>query len=113
MNFIQMYVTLRIIAFTFDRHDVLKKLRNDDKNEVKIDLTVVEIEIKEFSLLNYFCYCFNYIGLIGPFYTFKSFSEFFNLPFAVHADGLNATINKLKIFIISFTLYTLVCTLWP
>ena len=95
---IQMILTLKLIGFAFERDAAMTKARSADKDDDdKNVLTAAEKEIKDVSIFSMFHYCFNYIGLLtGPYFTFKTFYDYFHYPFAVHSDSWKATLDKLK-----------------
>lgn len=94
-NMIQMILTLKLIGLAFERDTVLTKLR--DKSGDKSALTAAELDILDISIGSIFHYCFNYIGLLtGPYYTYKTFYDFFHYPFACNADCWNETLKKLQ-----------------
>lgn len=114
-NMIQMIMTLKIIGLAFEQNCVNTKSREADKSEDKENvLTAVEIEIQEISVVNMFHYCFNYIGLLtGPYYTYRSFYDYFHLPFAVNANTWKVTLEKLKWVPIFIALYLVTSYIWP
>lgn len=122
-NMIQMIMTLKIIGLAFERNAVFTKTRDADKGinaDKGITLTAAERDIQDISVMSMFHYCFNYIGLLtgksfhysnansillhsqfrsfvlGPYYTYKTFYDFFNYPFAINADTWKVTLDKLR-----------------
>lgn len=131
-NMIQMILTLKIIGLAFERDSVLTKLRDADKKDDKqIELTPAESDLENISFINIFHYCFNYIGLLtgkalislitlyhvndilGPYFTYKTFFDYFHYPFAVSADCWKATFEKLKLVPLYFGLYLAASYVWP
>lgn len=117
-NMIQMIMTLKIIGVAFEINTVTTKARENDKNgddNTKSELTPAEAAIRDIGIVELFHYCFNYIGLLtGPYYTFRTFHDYFYLPFAVNAeDSLKITLGKLKWVPVYISLFLLVSYIWP
>lgn len=114
-NMIQMIMTLKIIGLAFERDAVLTKSRDADKNGDKnFALSAAEKEIQNISIIDIFHYCFNYIGLLtGPYFTYKTFFDYFHYPFAVNADCWKVTIEKLKWVPLFMGLCLTTSYIWP
>ncbi|CRK90024.1 CLUMA_CG003749, isoform A [Clunio marinus] len=114
-NMIQMILTMKIIGLAFEKNSALTKAHKIDKNiDNELVLTVVENEIRDISVLNMFHYCFNYIGLLtGPYYTYKTFFEYFHYPFALNADCWKITSEKLKWVPLYIALFLGCSYIWP
>lgn len=128
-------MTLKIIGLSFERNTVLTKARDADKSgDKEFVLTEYEKTLHDISLLNAFHYCFNYIGLLtgklllpvlyevffanvvhnsGPYYTFKTFYDYFKYPFAVNADSWKVTLDKLKWVPLYIALFLGASYIWP
>lgn len=108
-NVIQMFLTLKLIGVAFERNSVLTK------SQGKEVLLPVEAAIKDIRLIDLFHYCFNYIGLLnGPYYTYRTFHDYFHLPFAVHAENsFKTAMDKLKIVPIYVALLFVTSYIWP
>lgn len=50
---------------------------------------------------------------LGPYYRYRTFDDYFNLPFSKHADCFLATINTLKIVPLHISLYLGFSNIWP
>lgn len=112
-NMIQMIMTLKLIGVAFERNSVLTKSQESDKGTE--NASSVDAAIKNIGVIDLFHYCFNYIGLLtGPYYTFRTFHDYFHLPFAVNAENsLKATLEKLKIVPIYVALLFVASYIWP
>lgn len=107
-NMLQMILTLKIIGFAFEKNAVTIKKKEGGA------LSAAEEEINKASLMDITHYCFNYIGILtGPYYSYRTFYDYFNLPYQKHADCLKATINKLKYVPIYVGLFLLADRIWP
>lgn len=108
-NMIQMILTLKIIGFAFEKNAVLTKAKDASAN-----LTDSEKEILSSSMLDIFHYCFNYIGLLtGPYYTYRTFYDYFNYPFSKSADCLKATLQRLTWVPLYAVLFLSTSYIWP
>lgn len=113
-NMIQMILTLKIIGFAFEKSSILNKIKEAAKNGEKILLSDVELEICDSSVLNIFHYCFNYLGLLtGPYYNYKTFYDYFHLPFYKKVNVWDATYEKLKWVPIYVFLFIIASYIWP
>lgn len=113
-NMIQMILTLKIIGFAFEKNSVSTKVQEAEKTGEKLDLTEAEKEIRKSSFIDIFHYCFNYIGLLtGPYFTYRTFYDYFNYPFYKHADCFKATLQKLAWVPLYAGLFLLTSYIWP
>lgn len=114
-NMIQMILTLKIIGLAFERNTVMTKVRDADKNADKaIVLTAAEESLRDISIESVFHYCFNYIGLLtGPYFTYKTFHDYFQLPFGANADCWKVTLEKLKWVPLYMGLCLAASHIWP
>ncbi|KAG5670068.1 hypothetical protein PVAND_000354 [Polypedilum vanderplanki] len=113
-NMIQMIMTLKIIGFAFEKNTVVTKVRDAEKKGEKIELNGYERALKESTTFEIFHYCFNYIGLVtGPYYTYKTFYDFFHLPFSKYVDYWKSTLERLKYVPIYVVLFLTASYIWP
>jgi len=114
-NMIQMILTLKIIGLAFERDAVLTKVRDADKSDDKqIELTAAESDLQNIAVIDIFHYCFNYIGLLtGPYYTYKTFYDYFHYPFGVSADCWTATFKQLIWVPLYVGLFLGASYIWP
>lgn len=114
-NMIQMILTLKIIGLAFEKNAVQRKLKEAERyDNNELALSGAEKELHDVSFISMLHYCFNYIGLLtGPYYTFKTFYEYFEYPFAVNADCWKATLEKLKWVPVFVVLYLAASYIWP
>lgn len=107
-NMLQMILTLKIIGFAFEKNSVLAKVKEGK------ELTGAEREICDSTVMDIAHYCFNYIGLLtGPYYTYRTFYDYFHTPYHKHADCLKATLTIFKYIPFYILLYVIVSCIWP
>jgi lysophospholipid acyltransferase 7 len=113
-NMIQMIMTLKIIGFTFERNTVVTKTRDAKKKSEQIELSSYEKSLTENTITEMVHYCFNYIGLLtGPYFTYRTFHDFFNLPFSKYADSWKSTFERLKYVPAYVALFLIASYIWP
>ncbi|XP_026475218.1 lysophospholipid acyltransferase 7 isoform X2 [Ctenocephalides felis] len=107
-NLIQMILTLKLVGLAFEVNEshtqklVAKKEQDHDSSE--INPTFIEM----------FHYGFNYIGVLtGPYYSYKTFSDYLRLPYSKAADCMGETIKKLKWVPIFSILFLISENMWP
>jgi lysophospholipid acyltransferase 7 len=110
-----MMLTLKLVGLAFEvnttynsqkKRDNSEKSQNEkDEDEAnRIDPTCVDI----------FHYAFNYVGVLtGPYYRYRTFVDFLNLPFAEHADWKRGTFDKLKFVPLYAVLFLWGTYNWP
>lgn len=107
-NMLQMILTLKIIGFAFERSDVIKKSKEGG------ELSRVDQEIRDSTIMDIIHYCFNYMGLLtGPYYTYRSFSDYFQSPYQKHVDTWKATFERLKFVPLYVALFLIADKIWP
>lgn len=107
-NMLQMILTLKIIGFAFEKNSVATKVKNG------LELTGAEKEICESQFMDVFHYCFNYIGLLtGPYYTYRTFYDYFNTPYSRYADCWQATLDRFKYIPFYALLFLGTSQIWP
>ncbi|KPJ08187.1 Lysophospholipid acyltransferase 7 [Papilio machaon] len=121
-NLIEMIIVLRVVGVAFEINGSwitvgkTKKQENDDnKSQVKgIDRDDDFVEIINPCYADLFHYTFNYVGLLtGPYYRYRTFDDYFHLPFSKYVDCTGFTINTLKIVPLYVSLYLALSNLWP
>jgi lysophospholipid acyltransferase 7 len=113
-NMIQMVLTLKVIGFAFEKNTVIAKVWEAEKKGERIELSAYEKSLKESSTIDIFHYCFNYIGLLtGPYFTYKSFHDFFHLPFSKHANCWQAAFDRLRYVPVYVVLFLTASYIWP
>ncbi|XP_014367604.2 lysophospholipid acyltransferase 7 [Papilio machaon] len=121
-NLIEMIIVLRVVGVAFEINGSwitvgkTKKQENDDnKPQVKgIDRDDDFVEIINPCYADLFHYTFNYVGLLtGPYYRYRTFDDYFHLPFSKYVDCTGFTINTLKIVPLYVSLYLALSNLWP
>lgn len=115
-NLIEMIIVLRVVGVAFEINGSWLAMKNKKeesiKNEKEKDDDFVEIINPDLSDL--FHYSFNYIGLLtGPYYRYRTFDDYFYLPFSKNADCFGATINTLKAVPLYISLYLAFSNIWP
>ncbi|CAH2037622.1 unnamed protein product, partial [Iphiclides podalirius] len=121
-NLIEMIIVLRVVGVAFEINGSWlavgegKKNENVNKSESK---GVKErdddfLEIINPSFVDLFHYSFNYIGLLtGPYYRYRTFDDYFHLPFSKYVDCTGFTINTLTKVPVYVSLYLALSNVWP
>ncbi|KAL4712266.1 hypothetical protein ACJJTC_004028 [Scirpophaga incertulas] len=117
-NLLQMIIVLRIVGVAFEINGswlMVAKGKNKDSNaDTPKEKDNDFVEIINPSLIDLFHYSFNYIGLLtGPYYRYRTFDDFFKLPFSKYVDYTSFTINTLKAVPIYVSLYLALSNIWP
>ncbi|XP_013143476.1 PREDICTED: lysophospholipid acyltransferase 7-like isoform X2 [Papilio polytes] len=118
-NLIEMIIVLRVVGVAFEINGswitVGKTKKQDDNSQVKgVDRDDDFVEIINPCYADLFHYTFNYVGLLtGPYYRYRTFDDYFHLPFSKYVDCTGFTINTLKIVPLYVSLYLALSNLWP
>ncbi|XP_052759265.1 lysophospholipid acyltransferase 7 [Galleria mellonella] len=122
-NLIEMILVLRIVGVAFEINGSwlamkkAKKKENELDNSKDAEMIQKDDEFLELinpSLLDLFHYSFNYVGLLtGPYYRYRTFDDYFHLPYSKYADCMGFTINTLKTVPLYISLYLALSNLWP
>ncbi|XP_045772314.1 lysophospholipid acyltransferase 7-like [Maniola jurtina] len=122
-NLIEMIIVLRVVGVAFEMNGSWLAMAKAKKVEQKVaekeseekplkDDDFVELINPEF--IDLFHYCFNYIGLLtGPYYRYRTFDDYFRLPYSKYVDCFGFTINTLKIVPLYISLYLALSNVWP
>ncbi|VVC95550.1 unnamed protein product [Leptidea sinapis] len=118
-NLIQMIIVLRVIGVAFEMNGSWlavvnpKKKGNEEISKIN-DRDEEFIELINPNIIDLVHYSFNYIGLLtGPYYRYRTFNDFFHLPYSKYVDCLGFTINTLKIVPLYISLYLAFSHIWP
>lgn len=88
-----------------------------DDRSISIELKTMtpgEIELLNLTALDVLHYSFNYIGVLtGPYFSYRTFRDYWNLPFSIHANCNQATFDKFKFIPLFGGLYFVVSYIWP
>lgn len=105
----EMMLTQRILGLTFERFDAIKK------SEKGKELSDVEENLINLSFYEYFCYIFNFLGIImGPYITYSTYYDHFNLPFnPTFSQSFMKMKESVKTIIITFSIYSITSLIWP
>ncbi|KAJ8730167.1 hypothetical protein PYW07_017205 [Mythimna separata] len=118
-NLIEMIIVLRVVGVAFEINGSwlamgqAKKNENKEQKEVKTkDDDFLEKIDPNFEDL--FHYTFNYIGLLtGPYYRYRTFDDYFRLPYSKCVDCLGFTINTMRMVPLYISLYLALSNIWP
>ncbi|XP_026488442.1 lysophospholipid acyltransferase 7-like [Vanessa tameamea] len=122
-NLIEMIIVLRVVGVAFEMNgswlavaEAKKKELDSTKAESKLpterDDDFLELINPEF--IDLFHYTFNYIGLLtGPYYRYRTFNDYFHLPYSKYVDCFGFTINILRMVPLYISLYLAFSNLWP
>ncbi|XP_034097570.1 lysophospholipid acyltransferase 7 [Drosophila albomicans] len=123
-NMIQMLLTLKVSGIAFERNAAWKRLRARDEqeknterdvnSEPSIEITDYDVELQQLSATEILLYSFNYVGILtGPYYRYRTYRDYFEMPFKDHAPSVQATIEQLKWAGFYCSLYLLANYIWP
>ncbi|KAI5652014.1 MBOAT, membrane-bound o-acyltransferase family domain-containing protein [Phthorimaea operculella] len=119
-NLIQMIIVLRVVGVAFEINGSWLAIAKGKKREEKPDNPERKerdddfVEIINPSLYDLFHYSFNYVGLLtGPYYRYRTFNDYFYLPFSKYADCAGFTINTLRMAPLYMSLYIAMSNIWP
>uniref|UniRef100_A0A0K8TNZ5 Lysophospholipid acyltransferase 7 n=1 Tax=Tabanus bromius TaxID=304241 RepID=A0A0K8TNZ5_TABBR len=120
-NMIQMVLTLKLVGLAFEANSAYKigkEIKNKLSNREKIDYETKEMEelsnLCSLKFTDIFHYAFNYIGVLtGPYYRYRTFSDYFQTAYKDHADCFQATIDKLKWTAFYGVMFLVVSSIWP
>lgn len=83
------------------------------KSDLKL-LFPAEKAVLELGFLDIVHYSFNYVGVLtGPYFSYRTFYDYWKLPFSNYAPSYSETINKIKWVPLFAILYLLVSYVWP
>ncbi|XP_021192342.3 lysophospholipid acyltransferase 7 [Helicoverpa armigera] len=118
-NLIEMIIVLRVVGVAFEMNGswlAVGKAKKDDNKEQKEVKTKDDdfLEIINPSTEDLFHYSFNYIGLLtGPYYRYRTFDDYFHLPYSKYVDCFGFTINTLRMVPLYISLYLAFSNIWP
>lgn len=102
---IQMILTLRCVGLSFEVNQAAQK--QDNRSSYEKDLL-------HLSFLDVLCYGFNFIGLLtGPYYSYKTYLDYFRFSFGQYANCTKATIEKFLGVPMYVGVYLLAGYIWP
>lgn len=113
INVIQMMMTLKLVGLAFDVNSVY--LSKKDKSQ-KTPEQVLQDENNDINptFLEMFHYTFNYTGILtGPYCRYKTFRDFFELPFSNNVPWNEQTVKKLTYVPFYIALLILSSNIWP
>lgn len=114
-NLIQMILTLKLVGLAFEVNSSyqIKKKRDIGMRPPEEKL---EDELNDINpgFMEIFHYSFNYIGVLtGPYYRYRTFRDYFELPFSSSDSWKQSTIDKLK-YVPMYCIFFLLCSkIWP
>lgn len=128
-NMVQMILTLKAAGIAFEKTAAYKKLQQRKKEvdertstatgEKKdpgplVELSDCDIELQTISTVEMFHYCFNFVGVLtGPYYRYRTYRDFFDMPFNKYANCLETTLHKLKYVAMYAAIYLVANSIWP
>ncbi|KAH8298330.1 hypothetical protein KR018_005367 [Drosophila ironensis] len=123
-NMIQMILTLKVSGIAFEKTAAWKRIKareEQDKNQERdvnaeslVEVTDYDQELQTLSAAEIVHYSFNYIGVLtGPYYRYRTYRDYFDMPFKTHAPSIEATLEKLKYAVFYCVLYLTFNYLWP
>ncbi|KAH8327883.1 hypothetical protein KR067_001318 [Drosophila pandora] len=123
-NMIQMILTLKVSGIAFEKTAAWKKIKARDEQDKKedrdvhseslVEITDYDVELQTLGAAEIVHYSFNYIGVLtGPYYRYRTYRDYFEMPFKTHAPSIDATLEKLKYAVFYCALYLTTNYLWP
>ncbi|XP_023177077.2 lysophospholipid acyltransferase 7 [Drosophila hydei] len=123
-NMIQMLLTLKVSGIAFEKTAAWKRIRaqdervnNDQDNansDPNLNVTSYDLSLQQLSATEIVLYSFNYVGVLtGPYYRYRTYRDYFQMPFKDHAPCVQATIEQLKAAVFYCSLYLLANYMWP
>ncbi|XP_026725044.1 lysophospholipid acyltransferase 7-like [Trichoplusia ni] len=117
-NLIEMILVLRVVGVSFEINGSwlavgkAKKQEQEQKDVKEKDDEFLEIINPDF--LDLFHYAFNYIGLLtGPYYRYRTYNDYFYLPYSKYVDCFGFTINTLRMVPVYISMYLAFSNIWP
>lgn len=102
---IQMILLLRAVGISFEVNIAAQKQDNR---------TSYEKDLLQLGFLDILYYSFNFIGLLtGPYYSYKTYLDYFRFSFGQYANCTKATIEKFVAVPIYIGIYLLAGYIWP
>ncbi|XP_045497757.1 lysophospholipid acyltransferase 7-like [Colias croceus] len=117
-NLIEMIIVLRVIGVAFEMNGswiaVAKAKKKDTETKEIKERDDEFLELINPDFIDLFHYAFNYIGLLtGPYYRYRTFDDYFRLPYSKYVDCFGFTINTLKAVPLYVSLYLAFSNIWP
>ncbi|XP_068154556.1 lysophospholipid acyltransferase 7 [Drosophila tropicalis] len=123
-NMIQMLLTLKVSGIAFEKTASWKRLKARDEqtqnekrdvnSETTIEITDYDVEVQQLSAAEIVHYSLNYIGVLtGPYYRYRTYRDYFEMPFKHYAPSLESTIEKLKYAVFYCSIYLTTNYIWP
>ncbi|XP_025836480.1 lysophospholipid acyltransferase 7 isoform X2 [Agrilus planipennis] len=113
MNMIQMMFTLKMVGLALDLENCTLAMGDYDN---KTDEQKAEIIYSYFNLTvaDVFHYSLNYIGIVtGPYFRYRTFLDYIDLPFSKYANCEKHTLKKLRIFPLIAVIFLFLSYYWP
>lgn len=120
-----MILTLKLVGLAFEVNSVYlsnKKKDDDDEEYNRINPTFDDIIHYSFNYIGvltgtihkFFNIWLNYIYLVlGPYYRYRTFVDYFDLPYAEYATWKEATIMKIKYVPLYAIMFLITSYYWP
>ncbi|CAD0199195.1 unnamed protein product [Chrysodeixis includens] len=117
-NLIEMILVLRVVGVAFEINGswlAVGKAKKQEKEQKEVKEKDDEfLEIINPDLLDLFHYAFNYIGLLtGPYYRYRTYNDYFYLPYSKYVDCFGFTINTLRMVPVYISMYLAFSNIWP
>lgn len=96
-NLVQMILILKLVGLAFEVNSAyLSRKKRDEAQKTREEKLENESNDINPGFVEIFHYTFNYIGVLtGPYYRYRTFKDFFELPFADYVPWKEETIKKL------------------
>lgn len=105
-----------MVGLAFERNSAAEaKKAQSEKKETLPEITKAYWDdILNLNLEKMFHYTFSYVGVLtGPYYTYRTFTDYFHVQYWKHVNCEQVLINRLK-WVAVYTAFFLTCSyFWP
>lgn len=110
-----------MVGLAFEKNNAYNKQKSIESSKIETQstettqqMTKVETEILTIDLVDIFHYSFNYVGVLtGPYFTYRTYRDYFQLPFSDRVDCIQATLSKMKWVPLFAGLFLTANHFWP
>lgn len=104
-----MILTLKCVGMAMEVNLAYQKKKQNTQK-----LTEYEEKLLNLTFSDIILYAFNYIGLLtGPYYSYKTYFDYFRYDFSQKVNCLNATKNTLMLVPLYIGIYLVASNIWP
>ncbi|EEB16406.1 leukocyte receptor cluster lrc 4, putative [Pediculus humanus corporis] len=108
-NLIQMIMTLKLVGLAFEIHDSYACLNSNEKSK---DKTTLDLNLINFNEIIHYTFC--HIGILtGPYFSYKTFSDFHKHDFYKYIRFDKAVAEKLIYVPLFIVIFLIVNSIYP